>query len=67
MAAAKRPHRTCKLTEDDVRLIRALCDERDILLAQAAKVSDRKLAEKFEVAPSTIYAVAKRQKWASVR
>jgi len=66
MSAAHRPHRTCKLTEDDVRLIRELTDERERLLTAASKVSDRALAEKFEVSKSTIHCIAKRYKWAHI-
>ena len=66
MPAAKRPKRTCKLTEDDIRLIRALTDEREKLLEAASRVSDRALAEKFDVSKSTIHCIAKRQKWVHV-
>lgn len=55
-----------KLTADDVRLIRALVAERDRLLAEARKLSDRELARKFEVHKNTIQKACRFGSWAHV-
>ncbi len=58
-------HWNAKLTEDDVRLIRALVEERAMHLAEARKLTDAAIAEKFEVHPNTIWKVY-RTSWTHV-
>ena len=72
MARAKNPsrgeeHYHATLTADDVRLIRAAVAERARLIAEARKLSDRALAEKFECHPHTIWKVSSREGWAHVK
>lgn len=60
MAAAKNPargeaHYKHKLTADDVRLMRELVAERERLLKEAKKLTDAKIAEKFEIHPNTVW------------
>ena len=71
MAAAKNPvrgsrHRNSKLTEDDVRLIRQLLDERAEHLRKAKELSARRIAEKFEVNVRTIDKIGYRESWIHV-
>ena len=55
-----------KLTDDDVRLMRELVAERERLLAEARKLSDKEIAAKFEVHPNTVWKVCKRDSWSHV-
>lgn len=59
-------HYRAKLTDDDVRLIRAAAARRRELLNEAARLSTRVLAEKFEVAPTTIERIVYRERWSHV-
>lgn len=52
-----------KLTEDDVRLIRALVDERAMHLAEARKLTDAVIAEKFEIHPNTVRKIIDGAAW----
>lgn len=67
-ATAKRgsDHYAARLTEDDVRLIRAAGRERRRLLDDARRLSDAELAAKFECGVSTISRILSRQLWAHV-
>lgn len=63
MAAARNPargeaHYNAKLSDDDVRLVRACVAERQRLLREARELSDAKLAEKFGCHPNTIWKIA---------
>ena len=60
-------HYAARLTADDVRLIRALGEERARLLAQARQLSDSAIAEKFGVHPSAIKQVLSYRTWGHVR
>jgi len=55
-----------KLTEDDVRLIYALIDERNRLMKQAKDLSNAKIAEKFEVDKTTIGKLERGEIWTDV-
>lgn len=55
-----------KLSEDDIRLIRACVEERERLRAQAAELSNAKLAEKFGVHEATIEKVLSGVTWGHV-
>jgi hypothetical protein len=55
-----------KLTDHDVRLIRELVAERSRLLAAARALSNRQLAEKFDVNYRTIEKVAEYRSWIHV-
>lgn len=59
-------HYCAKLSADDVRLIQALVDEREELLAKARRISNAALAEKFDVSKSTIGKIAVGAAWRSV-
>lgn len=68
MAAAKNPrrgerHYKHKITREDVRLMRQLVDERARLLAEAKKLTDAKIAEKFDVHPNTVWKVTRYESW----
>ena len=54
------PHPGKKLTPEDVTLIRAAALERTRLKAEADKLSNTALANKFEVSPTTISCVINR-------
>lgn len=56
-------HYFAKLTADDVRLIQSLLNERDELLARARAISNRALAEKFDVSTSAIEKIACGKNW----
>lgn len=56
-------HCSAKLTADDVRLIQSLINERDELLARARLISNRALAEKFDVSTSAIEKIASGKTW----
>lgn len=51
-------HYRCKLTDEDVRLILSLIEEREALYRQAKALSNRVLGEKFEVSHKTIEKIA---------
>jgi hypothetical protein len=55
-----------KLTADDVRLIRELVAERERLLAEAARLSNAAIAEKFEVHENTVWKVTRGAGWIHV-
>lgn len=59
-------HYGAKLTADDVRLILSLVQEREHLLAQAARLTNKVLAEKFEVSASAIDKIANGRAWTRV-
>ena len=59
-------HYAARLTEADVRLIRALGEERSRLLQSARKLSNATLAEKFDVSVRTIERVLDRSRWGHV-
>lgn len=59
-------HYRAKLTEEDVRNIRALAAERRALLDRAAALSTPAIAEKYEVKPSCIERVIYGQTWSHV-
>jgi len=52
-----------KLTEPDVILIRAIVAERDELRRQASLITNRKLAEKFNVHHRTIDKITAGESW----
>lgn len=56
-------HTSAKLTADDVRLIQALANEREELLAQARRITNAALAEKFEVHRNTINKIIGGRAW----
>ena len=71
MAAAKNPsrgeeHYNHKLTAEDVALIRALVDERNRLLSEANKLTDAKIAEKFEIHKNTVWKITRFETWINV-
>lgn len=55
-----------KLSEDDIKLIRALWEEKQSLMRQANRVTLRGMAEKFDVSKRTIESVVYREKWTTV-
>lgn len=55
-----------KLNSDDVRLIRELCDERRRLEAEIKKVSNRAIAEKFDIVQAHVSRIDRRVMWGSV-
>lgn len=55
-----------KLTDDDVRLILAVVDEREALKRQLSELTNAKLAEKFEVHRRTIDRVTAYEGWTHV-
>lgn len=59
-------HPLAKLTEHDVRLILQLAAERRQLLDAASRLSTTRLAEKFDVAPSTIERIIYGERWGHV-
>ncbi|MGE5522591.1 MAG: hypothetical protein ACM3SS_02670 [Rhodospirillaceae bacterium] len=72
MAAPKNPrrgenHYRFKVTDDDARLMRALVLERERLLAEARKLTDAKIAEKFDVHPHTVWKVTRYESRRHVR
>lgn len=65
MSAAKNPargetHPNATLSDHDVRLILELLGIRDALIVEARKLTDKKLAEKFDVHHSYIWRLGKR-------
>lgn len=56
-------HYRCKLTDEDVRLILALVEEREALYQKAKALSNRVLGEKFEVSHKTIEKIAAGIRW----
>ena len=59
-------HYRSKLTEDDVRLIRAAVEHRRNLIAEANKLSDTNLAEKMGVTRSSIGRIVYGNSWSHV-
>jgi len=59
-------HWSCKLTEEDVRLIRALYLERKKRLAYADELTMGKIAVKFGVAEGTVRDVILYETWKHV-
>ena len=59
-------HYNAKLVDDDVRLIRALVEERRRLLAEAARLSDVEIGRKFGVHANTIWKIASWGSWVHV-
>lgn len=55
-----------KLTEEDVRLIHSLANEREALREQLRNMSNAALAEKFEVSASTIDKIVNGSAWRHV-
>lgn len=55
------------LTEHDVKLIRALAEDRSQLRTQMLRISDRSLADKFGVSESAIRKVIYRESWVHVK
>lgn len=55
-----------RLTDEDVRLIRALVEERERHREEAAKLTNAKLAEKFGVHVRTIDKVTAGENWGHV-
>lgn len=58
------PH--SKLTDDDVRLIRALIEERESHKKAAAQLTNKKIAEKFGVHFRTIDRISAGENWTHV-
>lgn len=67
-ATAKRGegHYKARLTDGDVLVLRQIAAERRTLLARLAAISNRALAEKFDVTPSCIERVIYGQTWSHV-
>jgi len=68
MAAAINPsrgekHYNAKLSEEDVRLIKQLIHQRRTLMQQLARVSNKAIAEKFEVSTRTIDKISEGYSW----
>lgn len=60
-------HYRSSLTNDDVRLIRALVAERQRLLSEAAKLSNRAIADKFNLMNDDyVRRIHKREAWSHV-
>jgi len=55
-----------KLNEDDVILIRALVMERNRLISEARKLTDKKISEKFGIHPNTVWKLTKYGSWKHV-
>jgi len=55
-----------KLTDDDVRLLRKCAAERERLRKEANELSNKRLAEKFEVHIHTIEKILQRSTWIHV-
>lgn len=71
MAAAKNPvrgekHHLSKLTDDDIKLLLACKAERDRLLEEAKKLTNKQLAAKFDIHERTVERVFYRGGWAHV-
>ena len=56
-------HHACKLTDDDVRLILSLVEDREELYRKAKALSNSILAEKFDVSRATIEKIAAGIRW----
>lgn len=52
-----------RLTEDDVRLIRQLVEQRDELIRRARELTNARIAEKFDVHRRTIDRVTSGEGW----
>lgn len=59
-------HYRSKLTDDDVRALRQIASDRRALLAQLAALSNRALAEKFNVTPACVERVIYGQTWSHI-
>lgn len=59
-------HYNTELTEDDIRLIRALCVEADMLREQLKGLSLRAIGEKFGLHPQSVYEIKHRRTWGHV-
>lgn len=55
-----------KLTADDVRHIRALLDEQAKLRERLRHLSAAAIAEKFDISPRTVYAIAAEDRYTEV-
>ncbi len=55
-----------KLSEEDVRLIRELLDERERVREAAAELTIQKIADKFEVDRTTITRIGNGRYWKEV-
>jgi len=55
-----------KLTDDDVRLIRALVEERRQLTQQARSLSNARIAEKFGVHERSVEKIINGEQWGHV-
>lgn len=54
------------LTDEDVRLIRALVEERRRLIAEARKLSNKLIAEKFGVKERSVERIISGEQWGHV-
>ena len=71
MAAAINPvrgskHYRAKFNEDEVKMILDLIKERELLKKRAAELSNKRLAEKFDVHHRTIEKIAHCRSWTHV-
>ena len=71
MAASKNPprgslHYRAKFNESEVRMILELIEHREKLKAECLELTNRKLADKFEVHPRTIEKIAQGRSWTHV-
>lgn len=60
-------HPLSKLTDDDIRLIRECVAERERLINEARKLTNAKLAKKFDVHVNTIGRVTQFRGWIHIR
>lgn len=60
-------HHRAKLSDDDIRLIRQAQETRAMHIAEARKLSDKALAEKFGVSRATIGRVLYGEAWGHVK
>ena len=58
--------RPMKLTEDDVRLIRAMHDERKRLAKDMSELTCNAIANKFDISPSTVHEITSGYIWKHV-
>lgn len=59
-------HPRSKLTGHDVHQIRELVQERDKHLFEAAKLTNQKIAEKFDIHEGHVRRIASRKNWSHV-
>lgn len=50
---------TAELTDEDIELIEALCEERTKLRREMLQLSNEKIAEKFDTTPEVINRIAR--------